>query len=215
MKKWIIVAVVIVLVGIAGFLGARAYYTKGALAVVPEQSKEVTDNDKLIQEEKTHYGDVIKEGLADIGELATEEYYYTEVQSFESSKQLKGFDLPLTKSSYIFSYDGEIKAGIDFTQISVEEDEETGDLTITIPEASILSHELDTDSFEVYDESQSIFNKTSVGDVNDSISNLKKTAEEKALKRGILNKANSNAKLMIENLVSSLVNTEEIKVIYK
>ena len=58
--------------------------------------------------------------LRNIGELATQSGYYTNVQVIKSSRQLFGVDIPLTQSQFIFSYDGVVKAGVDFADIGIE-----------------------------------------------------------------------------------------------
>ena len=68
--------------------------------------------------------DVIQDGLRDMGELATEEYYFKEVVSYSSIKQFLGLNLGLTESSYLAGYEGVIKAGIDFTKITVKKDDD-------------------------------------------------------------------------------------------
>ena len=43
----------------------------------------------------------VRLGLKDMGELATQAGYFTNVQVLEDSKQLFGHNVPLTKSKYI------------------------------------------------------------------------------------------------------------------
>ena len=169
-----------------------------------ERNKTVTSQDNLItQTEKTITGDIIKAGLADIGELATEEYYYTGVESFDSSKNIKGFELPFTTTSFIYSYDGVIKAGIDFSEVEVEKDDLKKLVVVTLPKSKILSSEIDEKSFKLYDEKRSIFNPLSVTDVNDTIINLKEKAEADAVKKGVLERADKNAVTVLKNFLKS------------
>ena len=97
----------------------------------------------------------------------------------------------------------------------VEEDEDTGKITITIPDAIITSNEVDTSTFEVYDENSNIFNPIKVTDINESIDDIKASALEKAKEKGILEKAKENAKALVENFVSSIVDPNETTVVYK
>lgn len=50
-------------------------------------------------------------GLRNIGELATQSAYVTEVDVLEDARTLFGMSLPGTQSKYIYSYDFVIKAG--------------------------------------------------------------------------------------------------------
>ncbi len=178
-----------------------AFYVSNRLernTSVQKQENTFTETEKVIT------GDIIKAGLADIGELATEEYYYTGVESFDSSKSYKGFNIPLTTTRFIYSYDGVIKAGIDFTGIEVEKDDLKKLIVVHLPKSKILSSEIDENSFKLYDEKQSIFNPLSVSDVNDTIRDLKAKAEADAEKKGVLERADKNAvKLIKQFLVST------------
>ena len=89
-----------------------------------KQTKKVVEIEKLVEVEKNISGEVIQDGLREMGFLVTEEYYFTEVISFSSVKKLfKTITLGITESSYLASYDGVISAGVDFEKISVEKDE--------------------------------------------------------------------------------------------
>ena len=151
--------------------------------------------------------EIIQDGLRNIGELVTQEYNYTEVGTFENSQatSLFGYSvtLPGTKSSYIYSYDGIIKAGIDFMQVTIEKDDDTKVITVSLPQSKITSHEFVDGSFELYDEKTSIFNPISIRDFDLSNSQLKSSAERKAVNRGLLKKADSNAEAMIKSFLQS------------
>ena len=91
-------------------------------------------------------------GLKDIGELATQSGYFTSVQTIQSNRELFGIEIPLSRSNYIFSYDGTIKAGLDFGDIVVEVDDLQRKIKIKLPEIRILSTEIDEDSFVLSDD---------------------------------------------------------------
>lgn len=148
--------------------------------------------------------EVIKSKLSDIGELATEEYSYTGVERFEKSKGWKIFDF-LTKASFICSYDGTIKAGINFKDVDVAKNDTTKIITVTLPEAKILSSELDEKSFKLYDEKKNIFNPFGMDDMNDMITELKANGEASAIEKGLLERADKNAERLIKQFVGSIV----------
>ena len=149
--------------------------------------------------------DVIQDGLRDMGELATEEYYFKEVVSYSSIKQFLGLNLGLTESSYLAGYEGVIKAGIDFTEIKVGKDDDNKIITVTLPRTRILSSEIDPDSFELYSEKEGWGNPISVTDYNNSLAELVKKAETSATERGVLEKAGENAQLIIRNFIMTLL----------
>ena len=52
-------------------------------------------------------------GFEDIGELATQAAYCTEVNVTEAAREFYGITIPFTQSKYIYSYNVEIQAGFD------------------------------------------------------------------------------------------------------
>ena len=99
---------------------------------------------------------VLQNQLTEIRELATVTYAYTNMAQFESSNDFYGVKVPFTTKSFILTYDGTIKAGVDLDGAEVNVSGTA--VTITLPEARILSHGIDEDSVEVFDEKTSIFN---------------------------------------------------------
>lgn len=151
--------------------------------------------------------------LKAIGELATQAGYYTNVEIIEDSKKLWKITLPFTSSKYIFSYDGIIKAGIDFEEIEWSVNDVTKKITVKLPEMKILSNEIDTNSLYVYDESRSIFSPLTVNDINDSLISLKAESEEKAIGNGILEEAEENAKVLIQGFLAG--SYPDYEIVYK
>lgn len=154
--------------------------------------------------------------LENIGELATAEYVYTLTQTAEKpNKEIAGLKIPLTSSKIIFSYSGEVKAGFDFADVSVDVDEITQTIKGRLPEAKLLSNEIDTDSLVVYDESNSPFNTFSISDINESQANLKEQAELSAKDSGLYEKAIDNGKTIISAMLWSLYDKNEYTVEFK
>ena len=144
-------------------------------------------------------------GLENVGELATQAAYYTNVNVIEDDKKWGNWSVPLTKSKCIFTYDGVIKAGYDFAKVQVEVDEIAKRVTVTLPEAKILSNEIKPDSLKVYDEHQSIFTPLSITDVNTAQEELKETAKENAVANGLFEAARENMELLIKGLLSGYI----------
>ena len=131
--------------------------------------------------------------LKDIGELATQAGYFTSVQTINKSRNVLGVEIPGTQSSYIYSYDGTIKAGVDFEKISIEVDDLRRVIRITFPEFKILSTEIDDDSFVLYNDGANLFTSLKVQDVSKGNAALKQNARETAIRNGILKNARSKA----------------------
>ena len=141
-------------------------------------------------------------GFENIGELATQVAYTTNVSKLENTSQIFGINVPGTTASYIFSYDVQIKAGLDFADVRVSADETTHTVTVTLPEIRVLSCELDQDSLKVWNEQKNIFNPLSIDDVNATQASLKEEAERNAVANGLLDNARANAELLLKSFLS-------------
>lgn len=150
---------------------------------------------------------MVRFGLRDVGELTTQVGFFTNVQTIEDSQKAFGWDIPFTKTKCIFSYDGTVSAGIDFTEINVEMNKLGKKISVELPEAKIFGVEIDPESMEIYDESKSIFTPLNLSDVNDSINRLKEDVRNQAIENGILEYAEKNAISLIQNMLSSCVDT--------
>ena len=146
---------------------------------------------------------VLQGSLAEISELASVSYQYTNMGQFENSGEFYGHSIPFTTKKFILTYDGVIKAGVDLSraQVSVSE----GRVAVTLPPAEILSHELDEDSVEIFDQQTSIFNPFTVEDFTAFQSAQKSIMEEKALQRGLLEQAQEKAAGSVRLLLLSLL----------
>lgn len=168
-----------------------------------------------VKEKTTLNSDVLEASFRDIGELATHEYDFTMLEQYENTKTLFGKNIGLTKKSFLYSYDGVVKAGVDFSQIKVKVNEEKKTITLTIPDAKVLSVEIKEDSFRMYDEKNNLFNPIKIEDMNEANRELKANAEEKALSGDLLKKAKENAGVLIENMVSEIAGISDYSVIIK
>ncbi len=208
-------SVYLVLTGIVVFsmIGLIAFHKAApAQASVPAASSktDTSASDKkgsgitVIEVTKDISAEIIEDSLRDMGALATEEYFFKEVVSYQSIKKFLNINVPFTESSYLASYEGTVRAGINFTKITVSKDDATSVITVSLPKAQILSIDIDTDSFELYSEKEGLGNPVSIRDYNNSLSELKTTAKESAIDRGVLTKADENARNVIRNFILSL-----------
>jgi len=155
----------------------------------------------------------IEGNIKDIGELATAEYGYSIAQTANKpNKNVAGFEIPFTSSKVMYSYEGLIKAGIDFNEIEVTVNEANMTVFIELPDAEMLSSEVYFDSLIVYDEKYSPFNTFEFSDMNLSLTALKKAAEETALSNGLLVRAADNAQSIIRTTVMSFYDSGEYKI---
>lgn len=152
---------------------------------------------------------MVQFGLRNVGELTTQSGYFTNVQVIKDSKDLYGITIPFTTSKYIFSYDGTVKAGIDFEQIDISTNELTKTITISMPEAEIFGIEIKPESMQIYDESRSIFTPLELTDINQSLTALQEDVREQAIGNHILEAAYENGKVLIQSMIAQTVDTSK------
>ena len=144
---------------------------------------------------------VLENRLSGISELASVTYSYTNMAQFKSSSEFYGMTVPFTTKSFILTYDGVIKAGVDLEQAAVRVS--GTHVTVTLPAAEILSHEIEEDSVEIFDEKTSIFNPFTVEDFSAFQADQKREMEAKALEKGLLAQAGEKAGSSVEMLLSA------------
>ena len=179
-KQIILLSLVIVLlVGLAYFLGTRS----GMIA----KEREITST--LVEEE-----------LQSVKELTSLKYKYTNVGSFENQSEFYGIKIPLTLKKFIISYDGVINGGIDLeeSQISVEEKK----IIIKLPKSKILSHEIDENSIKIFDEKNSIFNLLEIEDYSNFRKDQMEKVEKEAIEKGLLTEASERTKKAVVDLLN-------------
>lgn len=146
---------------------------------------------------------VLESRLSDISELASVTYSYTNMAQFKSSSEFYGMTVPFTTKRFILTYDGVIKAGVNLAEAAV--DISGTAVTVTLPAAEILSHEIEEDSVQVFDEKTSIFNPFTVEDFSTFQADQKEEMEAKALEKGLLVQAGEQAKGSVEALLASVL----------
>lgn len=206
-----LIVVVLAIVALIIWRGGRKSAQSVPPSVTPRPTQQVLVRDrpveKIVEVEKAVTIEEINAGLREMGVLLTAEYYFTDVVSFSSIKKLFSIELGITESSYIATYDGVVTAGVDFTAIRLERDEDRGVITVTMPPAALLNVDIDPESFQLHSEKAGLGNPVSAADFNGSLVELERTARQKAIDRGTLDTAEENARSIIRSFISGLVDT--------
>ena len=150
---------------------------------------------------------VIEEELRNMGFLVTQEYLATIVNDEEDHNEIFGQSIVGTSRRVIFSYDVEVSAGINFEQITVTVDEDGKQILVMLPYAEIYGiPSIDTDSFEKYLDEAGIFTSGfDIEDHNDMIEDIQDQAVDRAIEVGIIDRANENARELVNNLVYGML----------
>lgn len=151
--------------------------------------------------------DILIQEISHINELATMEYNYTNIGKFENQATFYGWNVPFTTKSFIVSYDGKIKMGIDMSLIDVSIKGNT--IKIKVPKAKILSHEIDEKSIEVFDETKNIFNQISITDYNQFAIDQKEKMETGVKGKGLLKEAQEKAEDVLTTFIKSTHKLDE------
>lgn len=146
---------------------------------------------------------VLENRLTELRELVSVCYHYTNMAQFESSGTFYGVKIPFTTKRFILTYDGVIKAGVDLGEAALEVSGLS--VRVKLPEAEILSHELDGDSVEIFDEKTSIFNPFTIEDFTSFQEEQKAAAAEKAVERGLLEEAGESARDAVRMLLEPVL----------
>ncbi len=152
-------------------------------------------------------GDLLASQLRSVQELVTVSYYYTNMGRFENQVDFYGWKVPFTTKSFIVSYDGVIKAGVDLEKLQVSIGD--GEVTVTLPESRIISHEIPEDSLEVFDESDNLFNHITIEDYTAFTQDQKSAMEQRAVDGGLLDRANQEARTAVDSLLRIMPGLEE------
>lgn len=199
--------VCIITAGIVWFY-TKKYYKDHPIFLENASSQATALIEDAVEQQVNISTETINAGFRDIGTLDTYEYYFTHVSKYSENTQLFGVDVPFSESSYIYSYDGKVTAGMDFSAIKAEVDDENKVITLTLPETQITGFEIDTNSFKLYDESVSIFNPISIGSMGDTLSVMEEEETKKAISKGILTSAEENAVVLVKNFMDGLYEGE-------
>ena len=113
-----------------------------------------------------------------------------------------GWKVPVTTKILIVAYDGLIKAGVDLSDVEIQVQGEK--ISISLPAPAILSHEIDEESIEVFDQTHNIFNPIEITDYTGFTADQKSALENKAIENGLLTAAAQRAEEAVEGLLSAL-----------
>ena len=157
--------------------------------------------------------EILEDGLQNMGTLITQEYYFTQVETYTKEKKVLGFID--SSSEFTYSYDGIVTAGINFEDVHIEKNDRDKTLTVKIPPSELQSVNIDKNTFKIYSESDSLWNPMGLEDYNLSLSSFEDTAKKKALESGILERSDEQAKKLVENFLMSIPSVSGYKVAFE
>lgn len=181
----------------------------------------ITNVDDQIQtsnEHELHFISVsnIEEIIKPAAELISTKYYYKDADTDENYKEFLGKKMPLTKSEVVFTYSGTVSIGIDMSKIKIEPVEPTKkEIHIQLPEVEILANEIDTNSFDIPYENNSVFNQSDLQRDITLLNSLKeKKADEIMQNNELLAEAKTNAESVLRLFLESASLTKDYTIVF-
>ena len=150
----------------------------------------------------------LEQQIVSIGELALVEYNYKTLITMQDSHKLGGWSIPLTQKSFIITVDGRIKIGIDASDIFVNVSENMKTISVVVPGAKILSHELFEETLVVMEESSGLFNPVSIEDWATMAIVEKQAMEEQVMASDVFTRAENDAVRMLQAFLGGVVPEE-------
>jgi len=208
MKKVGFIVTALVLMGLlGGLVGAKIGGGKKSIL------QKVADS---VEEKSTLDVKTIEEILQPAGDLITQRYYYTDMDTFESYKELLGAKIPLTTDKVVFTYKGAISAGIVLSKVEFAVNEEEKTVNITLPDIFIVSNEIFEDEFKAYEIKNSIFTETKFTDYALLLGSMKsKKAEELMKNQKFRDEARKEAENVISAFLKNATVSKDYKIIFK
>ena len=160
-------------------------------------------------------GDLLASRLRSVQELVTVSYYYTNMGRFENQVDFYGWKVPFTTKSFIVSYDGVIKAGIDLGGVTIDVDEASRTITVTLPPSTITDNNIPQETINVLEVKNGLFNEVTIDDYNALIVEEKRVMEEKAVEIGLLTDADSEARAIVRAFLELLPGMDTYTLIVK
>ena len=157
--------------------------------------------------------ETIKDGLKNMGTLITQEYYFTQVETYSKEKNI--IWIFNSTSEIAYSYDGTVTAGVDFEKIEITKDDASKTIFVDIPDSEIQAVNIDKSTFKVFSEKDSLWNPIKLEDYNLSLAQFEEAAKEKALKNGIIERSDEQAKALIGNFIRNFPSTNGYKIDFK
>lgn len=150
--------------------------------------------------------------IQNVCELSSIECWFHNVCEYEEKKSFG------RSKKFFIEYRGVVKYGVDANKIEIASPNAAGEVEVTLPEVSVSSVDLDTDSIEAMVSEEGIFAKITTENQAEAIAVAqddmeKKTTEDTTLKA----EATKRAKVVIENFVLEMGNAigEEYTVVWK
>ena len=139
--------------------------------------------------------DFVSSKIEECSDLTTAELIWRGLYQYE-----KGDITIINKSGFNMLYTATVRAGIDISEVQVDVTDST--ISIVLPEPTIQSVSVDSDSLEFYDKQFSIFNSNDPESTAEALALAEDDVRANAKKTGLLDSAEEQAIASMESLFS-------------
>ncbi len=148
---------------------------------------------------------VLKLGLDETGELVTQICHTVVLEDSRESKTFFDlFEIPFSESRQIFSYDFDVEASINFSNVVLEKvSDKDKEIIIKLPHAKIYKVTLLPNSFKSYLDKDSIFSTIDLTEHNDALIKMQDSAKAQCLTNELLYNADQNAQTLLTAMIKS------------
>jgi hypothetical protein len=148
--------------------------------------------------------DTVEAVVEQTSDLTVTKYRYKNAATARSSKELAGFELPLTQNTLVYTYEGVIGLGVDLAKVAYRIDNDAKTITVVLPAVKILYNELDEASFEYVYEDTSVLTPLDAADMSALHEEQRQAMAEKVMADDeLLAEARSNAEDVLETFLTS------------
>lgn len=186
--------------------------------VDPETMDEVSTKTEgnIVKKETRLTEKTIKEEIASVRKMITKEYKYDKVGHHTKSKKLFGKTVPFTTDDFLFQYSATVFVGVDLSKAKFDVDNQKKIIKVELPEADIISHEIDEDSFAYYSTKDSIFTNSKMDDYMEEVAELTASKEKELREKGtIFEEAENEAKGILQEVMLLNETIKEYEIIFE
>ena len=221
----IVITLAIVLLAVCGLFGIDRKAVgesigKALLKTVDKDSLEEVIHEeagKVLKTDRSLSAATVSEIARDARKMVTQEYEYEEVGQHIKYRELIGKKIPFTTDEILFSFEATVFVGVDLAELevgTVDNDKKT--ITLSLPKATIISHEVNEDSFEYYDVKNSIFVSSTMDEYIGEIAAIKEKKETELTEKGTIFKAaEQGAEVILKELLLSNEATKDYKLVFE
>lgn len=159
---------------------------------------------------------ILEEKLEDEAKLNTG--LYKQSSHFDSGKDYRTIfkkNIPFTKKSLSYDYEGTVEAGIkDLSKTKIEFNEDEGAIIIKLPPIEITNISINSNSISNIKQTNNIFNQVSLSDINDSYKVMEMQLEKDAISKGLIEKAQKSAEKTLTVIFGDTAEKYPIKFVW-